>query len=590
MYLILMGGQAQSAVQVYAQIDRSMPIFTDSTFSYSIIVANGGRPEKVDISALELYSPAGPSTQSRSSIVNGKSSTYQILSYQMTAPSAGQHTIPSVKVLVGGKEYQTTPIKISVFKPGTKKKIEVRTNLSSQTCYVGQPIVFNMSFTVWKGIVEAEQITNINIHIPFLKDDQFYMEDVDAASQDLTKIALRVNGQKEYVYQDQVRHQGVDCIRIQFIKILIPQNAGSMQLEPASVIADLAVGRRQTRGFFGAQYEYEFKQFSFRSESLPFEVRAIPQSGKPVDFYGLVGNYTISADATPKEVNVGDPVTLTIHIGGSQYLKPVQWPDLETIPKMAESFKMPSERSDGEIQNNVKVFTQTIRPNHDDVTQVPPIPLSFFDVSTGQYRTVYTKPIPLQVSPTRIVTGDDVESRQLSTSRKQIEAIREGLSANYTSLDALVNQRFSPLIAMTGSAFIFLYIVPLIGLTGSAVVRYMMADSPQRQALGKRKKAYSHATTLIRNALDHEKPSQQVLLALKQYVADKFGKPAGSLTAIECKNIITENINDAELSSMYQAIMEQTEASEYSPMAFKLTKEKQKEIIRLLSKIEKKIK
>ncbi|MHC5096316.1 MAG: hypothetical protein ACYSOU_09480, partial [Planctomycetota bacterium] len=74
------------------------------------------------------------------------------------------------------------------------------------------------------------------------------------------------------------------------------------------------------------------------------------------------------------------------------------------------------------------------------------------------------------------------------------------------------------------------------------------------------------------------------------YVADKFGRSAGSLTATECGNVILEKTNDAELSSLYQEIMEQTEASEYSSIAFELTKEKQDQIIGLLSKIEKKIK
>jgi hypothetical protein len=157
-------------------------------------------------------------------------------------------------------------------------------------------------------------------------------------------------------------------------------------------------------------------------------------------------------------------------------------------------------------------------------------------------------------------------------------------------LDALVDQHFSPFAAVKSPAFILLYAVPLFGLIASGLIRYLITDSPQRQAAGKRKKAHSHALKWLRQAVDHEKPSQQVLLVLKQYIADKFDKSAGSLTAIECGNVILETTNDAELSSLYQEIMEQTEASEYSSIAFELTKEKQDQIIGLLSKIEKKIK
>ena len=54
--------------------------------------------------------------------------------------------------------------------------------------------------------------------------------------------------------------------------------------------------------------------------------------------------------------------------------------------------------------------------------------------------------------------------------------------------------------------------------------------------------------------------------------------------------MILENTKDAELARLYRDIMEQTEASEYSPMAFQLTDEKQKEILELLAAIEKKLK
>ena len=52
----------------------------------------------------------------------------------------------------------------------------------------------------------------------------------------------------------------------------------------------------------------------------------MPEADKPAEFYGLVGQYTIAASAAPTKVNVGDPITLTIRIGGNPYLKPVQWP------------------------------------------------------------------------------------------------------------------------------------------------------------------------------------------------------------------------------------------------------------------------
>jgi len=70
-------------------------------------------------------------------------------------------------------------------------------------------------------------------------------------------------------------------------------------------------------------------------------------------FYGLVGRYMISASAAPTKVSVGDPITLTIKIG-AEYLKPVQWPELEQISELSENFKMPSQKSSPTIENGLR--------------------------------------------------------------------------------------------------------------------------------------------------------------------------------------------------------------------------------------------
>ncbi len=583
---------AVAAVSVQAQVDRSRPIYAGSRFAYSLIVSDG-EIDDVDLEPLKDFQPSGPSVQNRTSIVNGRASSHHIYTYQLFASAKGQMTIPSISVKVESKAYKTQSIKVSVVEPGTTKQLDMEMELSTKVCYVGQPVVLTVSFYVWVDIVRAEQIANLDIQVPIMADDNFYWESGNSSFENASQTTLPVNGRKENVYQSQLLHNGVDCVRVQLKKVLIPKTVGTFDVSPASVSADLAVGRKSRSrnrfdSFFGPQYEY--KRFSAKSESLQLQVQPLPRSGKSTDFYGLIGGYTISAEATPTEVNVGDPITLTIRVGGSPYLSPVQWPALDEMSAMTESFKMPAERSDGEIQNNAKVFTQTIRPNHAKVKEVPSIPLSFFDAKAGKYRTIYTEPIPLTVVPTRIVTGGDVESRQLPSARKQIKAIQEGLSANVASPEALVNQQFSPLAALTGPAFIGLYALPLTALLASVIMRHTSSDSPQRQAANRRKKAYANAVAAIRHAGRDEKSSQRVLAALQQYVADKFNKPAGSLTGTDCESLVLEKTNDTELSASYRKVMAQTEASEYSPMAFQLTDEKQKAILKLLADIEKTIK
>ena len=267
----------------------------------------------------------------------------------------------------------------------------------------------------------------------------------------------------------------------------------------------------------------------------------LPAEGRPADFYGLVGNYTITASANPTQVSIGDPITLTIGIGGGKYLKPVQWPKLEDIKAMSDNFKIPSERADAQIKDSMKVFTQTIRANNDKVTEIPAIPLTFFDSAKGGYVTITSKPIPLKVSPTKIVTGADVETQQLVSVNKELEALKEGLSANFTSADALTNQQFTLATALLGPAFMILWAAPFAVLASSAIIKIVTTNSPAKKAARRKKLAYTNAAKAIHAAGGLSgKTNIHLAAALKQYVADKFNRVAGSLTAEDCRVLIFE--------------------------------------------------
>lgn len=590
--IALAANQVLANVQVQTQVDKSRPIYAGSPFDYSIVVANG-EPQSVDTDPLQIYNPTGPAVQTRTTMTNGRTASFKILTYELTAPQQGEYNIPALKVKVQGKLYQTNPVTISVVKPGETKQLEVETKISERKCYLGQPLVYTLSFYIWTDIVRARQINNINITVPFFTSDTYEIDDIDEPGQ-TREIALPVNGTQQPVSQQQVMHNNIDCVKVELVKVVIPTQPGTFELSPATVSADIAVGKKQRSrdgffdGFFGSSYE--FQRFASRSEPIKIEVLPLPEQERPKDFYGLIGNYDIKAQASPTDVKVGDPITLTIRVSGSRYLAPVRWPDLESIQQMAEGFKIPEERADGEVKAGEKIFTQTIRPTSPEVKEVPKIPLSFFDADKGKYVTVYSDPVPLNVSETRVVTGADIEGTGEARTARQIEAVREGISANYTSTDALVNQRFTPLAAAKGPVFIFLYAVPLLVLTGSAAAKTAMSTSPQQKAAARRRSARSKAANAVKQAKAAEKPSQHVLAALKNYVADKFDKPQGSLTAIDCRDIIAEETGDHEIADAYRLIMEQTEAAEYSPAAFRFSTDKEKEILRLISQLDKKLK
>lgn len=583
---------AWSQVQVSAAADTSSPIYLGNPFTYSITIENGDESDQVDLSPLKEFNPSGPSRQSRISNINGRVSSSIVYSYALTPPRLGQINIPPIEVTIKGKTYRTNPVTVTVTQPGQTRQMDIEMEISDSECYVGQPVLLTVTFYVWLNLVREEAVANISMNLPVFQSSEFYVEEPDAVPFRGPQTVLIVNGQKQSMVQDQVDHKGVTCVRVRFAKTLIARQAGEITIDPAAVGADIAVARRQSRDsffgdFFGRQYEY--KRFSASSMPLQLTVRPLPEEGKPADFYGLVGRYTITASADPVQVNVGDPITLTIRVGGSSFLKPVQWPDLEAIKGMTDDFKIPAEKADPEIKDGRKIFTHTIRASHEKVNEIPPIPLSFFDVQKGKYTTIRTDPIPLSVSPTRIVTGADVESRQFSSVARQIEAVREGLSANVTGPEALVSQHVTLASVAASPLVLLLWLGPLTGLLLSGLYKLSVRTSPQRQAARRRKNAIGRALRQIHAADKQANPGPVLCAALKQYIADKLDKVPGSLTAEDCTAMLKESAVRTDCAEDLRRMMEALEAAQYSPTAYVFSKEEKNRMIALLKEIEKQI-
>lgn len=579
---------ATAQVRVSAQIDTGKDIYVGESFGYYIVIQGSEQPGQIDLEPLRPYNPqsTGNRKQSSINIVGGRTtqSITTVMTYSLTADQPGPIQIPAVNVEVEGKTYRTNPIPVNILKPGTTDQLDLEVTLSEQQCYVGQPVMMTVKFYI------SAEIGDFQFNIPALSSDMFDIEDPDV-SDPQAKLYQLNGGITVFVSQYRVSHKGKESILLSFNKILIPKRAGEVSLPAASVSAAVAVGRVRSRdpfdSFFGGQTQY--RQFMVSSEPLKLTVRPLPDEGKPDQFYGLVGQYTISASATPAKVNVGDPITLTVKIGSSKYLKPVQWPALEEIPELAANFKVPSQKASPIIENGLKVFTQTIRANNDQVTEIPPIALAYFDVTQGTYVTAKTESIRLEVAPTKILTSADMEGSILAPVNREVEAIKKGLSANYEGLDVLEDMRFSLLATVTTPLYAAFWALPLMGLVSSVLFRLFKRTSPDKIAARRQRRACGNAVGQLRKLARTETGSthEQLATIMKHYIADRFDKTAGSLTPNDCYEVIVTAANNASAAGEYKEVIAALEAGRYAPMEISIDAEEVKEVIDLIRSIEK---
>lgn len=591
----LFAGDAVGQVQVFAQVDSQKDIYVGESFTYHVIIDGENNPGEVDLTPLAKYNPRSAGNQDVSqtsiSIINGKTTQKvvkrYVMSYSLVSNQAGRIELSPVEVTVAGKSYQTNPVSVNILKPGTTDQLDMEVTLSEQKCYVGQPVLITIKFYF------SAEISDPQFNIPVFNNDSFYFENPDVLDRQTKEFDLG-SGTTVMVSQHQVLHKGKQYNLLVLQKILIPKISGPIRIDPATVSTDVVVGRSHSRDrffddFFSSGKQY--KRFMVSSEPLALNVLPLPEQGKPDGFYGLVGQYTISASAKPTaDVYMGDPITLTIKIGGSKYLKPVRWPELEQVPELAANFKIPSQKATPTIDNGFKVFTQTIRPDNNHANIIPALPLAYFDPHSGSFHVAETEPIKLDLKPSKRLTSADIEGRDFAPINKEVEAIKKGLSANYESPDVLENMSFSLVPALISPAYASIWAVPLGILILSLTAKLATHTSPEKVAAKRRRQACGKAISQFKKAvsMNSSQRNELVVSIMKQYIGDRFDKMAGSLTGNDCYDAIVSATADTEAADQYRRIIEYCQSARFASIDVNIDSGKTKDIIQLIRNIEKK--
>ncbi len=572
-------GPARAATRVYAKVDSQTTIYPGQQFTYSVVVEGGATPSRIDTSPLAPFKPTRGVSGKQINQIGGRTTIRYSENYVITAVKPGTMLLPSLTVVVDGKTYTTNPVEVTVAEPGTTDRLALQVALSEQKCYVGQPVVMTVDW-----IIRA-QAKDAAFEVPVFKSDDFYLEDASEPADVYARTETAIHNVPVVLSETRRLLKGAEAAVLSFRKILIPKRPGPITLDRITVSASVATGRVRTNNVFNP-IQTKYERFTVESDPIDLEVLPLPKAGKPALFYGLMGRYTIEAQATPTKVSVGDPITLTLRVGGNPYLKPVRWPDLQAV--LGDDFKVPTEKASPLVEDGEKIFTQTIRANNDAVTEIPPIPLAYFDSQTGDYAEVRTEPIELEVAPTKVLTERDVEGTRSGSVGRAVEALREGFSANYYGPEVLANQSFSPASALVHPGYALLWSVPLVGFVASVVFRLATRSSPEVAARKRRRHAYPVAGRRLKavTSADPNERHELLVAALKGYLGDRFARTAGSLTADDCHDIVLGAASDVHLADRFRTTISRFEAARYASLDTQVDAAQIEEAMELLWQVE----
>lgn len=543
---LVAGAVHADAISARAGIEANS-VFVGEPVRFQVQVSGSENPEQPDLSTLDgfraIFQGGGANSRRSISIVNGRRTENVqlgfVFNYELRATREGRLTIPAIPVQVEGRTVRTQPLTVMAQKPSETENYKLRLNLSKDEAYVGEQLVLEAVF-YYRG-----EVAGTNLSLPILDDGAFEVHDFEG-DQPSSKVET-LGGQQ--FQTGRMR------------KVLVPTRAGKIAMEPATLSFRGQDGFEIARDFFGNRVRRpKYKNYVIPSNAPELTIRPLPTEGRPDGFAGHVGEYSLSVQASPTEVNVGDPITLNIALSGPPLLEPVEMPPLHEQASLTRDFKVPGEMADGSVNGNFKLFTQTIRALREDVTAIPPLELVYFDTVQGRYEVARTEPISIVVRPTRVVTAGDVEGGDpIGAAQQGLQSWSQGIAHNYTGVEALRRQPLGFAGLLAPGRLVILAGPPLLYavLLGTVLVRRRRHANPEllraRRALVRFEREITRAAS-----------ADDVLGTFCHFLGDKLGLTSDALTFRDVEGRLRNRGLDEDTLRQIKGLFTAGEASRFA--------------------------
>ncbi len=529
----------------------------------------------------------GPYQSNNTSInvVNGQTrqTSSVSLTYVLRPLRAGSVTIPPAKVDVGGKTVTSNSLKLDVVNgsiagggrpqqrgadpfdddPFAAMRMMQQRMMQQQQQYRQQQNQARQQQNAEMQSLDEKNVSkNIFIRVDVDKTNPYVGEQITASYKLYTRLPMTVNltqlpSLNGFWSQDfqipnppKAREEVVNGQRYQVFLLkrsaLFPQQDGPLELDAAKAEGVVRV-LQQVKGrnpyaddpMFGSFFMddpffnddafvgYNYKDVPVKLSSPPVKinVRPLPTQNQPASFTGAVGDFNIQASLDKKTLSTDDVATLTFSVSGSGNLKLIGNPKIAFAGELGVSDPLVTDTITGRNPaiTGSKIFTYTISPQMPGDFTIPPIPFSYYDVSSGQYKTIQTQPFKIQVT----------KGKNYNPSVAKDKAV-PGDIHDITKGDLQTGAAPTPFAGRPG--YWLLYLLPLLAFSGLLIWKRRQDVYADNAALFRNKKANKIAWKRLATARkllpqqEHKAFYEEVSKAIWLYLSDKLGIPISNLS------------------------------------------------------------
>ncbi|QDU85462.1 hypothetical protein Pla163_25930 [Planctomycetes bacterium Pla163] len=350
-----------------------------------------------DVEGVVFGQIQGPSLYRSVSFSGGR--TVRDVIYTYTVPvscdTEGRYDIPPIVGVFGSDELASEPLLLEVVRDQRGEALGfLQIDLPFERVAVGQSFPVEIEFGVRASATSRTSAT-FDLTLPWLGSlGREAVEVLAPDRRDGAPTEATISGTMR-VPTSAARSRVVDgeTYRIMRLRLLVtPLRIGNVDL--SGTVLRIRTGRWRESTFLGREFQ-PTDEFFKRLGERSFEVRPLPEEGRPLGFTGAVGDFDARASLDVSEMFVGDSFKLIVDYTGSGNLSDFAAPNLELSSAFADRFAVYGVSEERDNDRRRVVFD--LAPLSAEVDEVPPVELWTFDPLTWTYRVVATDPQPVRV-------------------------------------------------------------------------------------------------------------------------------------------------------------------------------------------------
>jgi len=502
----------------------------------------------------------GPNQSVSNSWINGKRSYKKTYTYFLAPKKRGNFTISQASITIKDQSYKTTPIKIQVTAAvDIPKDPNDPSYLASQNIHLVAEIsktnpYLNEAITVvYKLYVSPRiQVDNWNeIDTPRFND--FWSQNINTQGQKVQ------NG----------KYNGEDYRFLVLRKtVLYPQKTGKLNIEPLTLDISMRVPTKR-RDIFGSLLMTRVNK-TVSAGNKTINVKSLPEVGKPVDFTGAVGGFSLNVLSSKTELDASESLQVKVNVKGKGNLKLFKLPKI-SLPSSLEVYE-PEHNED--VKTNLSGMQGSISDSYTVVPQykgkypIPSISFSYFDLKTESYKRLSSDEIIINVLNGPSNSSSSTENNAINSGNKQAVVLNSDQFAFIKTKTDFLDIKSTHFFKT--NTFWSLLLLPFLAIPLAIFVRKKKANRAADIYGNRIRKADKLARRYLSSAKKSLGKKEAFYIALEKalhnYLKAKLHIETSDLSKDKTNKLLNEKGVEDNVIKEFGSILESCELARYTPI------------------------